>query len=194
MKANSFQVGSRYNRWTVLDSVHQIQRFGNSNRPARCFKCKCDCGTEKWVRGDYLINGRSKSCGCLRSEQAKRKGKIQKTKTSYHNLIYGNCKRSAKHRGITFNLTKDEHYNIITKACTYCGQLPMVNTNANVGIPFPHLGVDRIDSKKGYETFNCVSCCSTCNKMKLDLSLDNFTDHIMKIATHLNLNNFNQEV
>ena len=62
--------------------IHHQARFGNYNRPARCVNCKCDCGTEKWVRGDYLINGRSKSCGCLRSEQAKLKGKIQKTKTS----------------------------------------------------------------------------------------------------------------
>ena len=38
--------------------------------------CVCDCGTKREVRFGDLLNGRSKSCGCLRDEKQKilRKG------------------------------------------------------------------------------------------------------------------------
>ena len=45
-----------YGRWTVLKVEGGTAL------------CHCSCGTEKLVRLDYLISGRSKSCGCLRTE------------------------------------------------------------------------------------------------------------------------------
>lgn len=45
----------RYGRWKVRGSV------GNGTH----VKCVCDCGVEKEVRVGNLINGSSKSCGCL---------------------------------------------------------------------------------------------------------------------------------
>lgn len=47
--------------------------------------------------------------------------------------------------------------------------------------PFKCNGIDRINSNKGYEKDNCVSCCPICNRMKLDLSLEDFYAHIEKI-------------
>ncbi len=186
MKSNTFNIGEKYNRWTVLNNIHQTKYFGKNKRPVRCFMCECECGTKQLVRGDYLINGRSQSCGCLRVERARQIGKTQRNENSYHNLLYGECKRGAKSRKILFNLTKKEHYDIITKPCSYCGQKPILKENHSVGIPFPHLGIDRIDNNEGYEIFNCTSCCTTCNKMKLNLSLEDFTNHIMKISFNLN--------
>jgi len=187
MKANTFIVGQTYGRWTILSSDHTTQYFGKNKRPVRCYSCRCECGKEKLVRGDYLLHGTSQSCGCLRSDRARESGKNQKTKTSYHNLIYGECKRSAAYRKINFNLTKDQHYNIITQPCEYCGKKPFIRENVRSGIPFPHLGIDRIDSTKGYNIDNCVPCCSMCNSMKLNYSLDSFYDHIMKIIQYKNL-------
>jgi len=59
---NLDMVGKTFGRWTVL------QRGPNRLRSEMAMLCKCDCGTESWVRPTSLKNGDSKSCGCLRSE------------------------------------------------------------------------------------------------------------------------------
>lgn len=50
-------IGQRYGEWTVLNY--------DKSRP-RYYICRCSCGTEKSVFGSTLINGISKSCGCLK--------------------------------------------------------------------------------------------------------------------------------
>ena len=42
-------------------------------------------------------------------------------------------------------------------------------------------GIDRIYSTKGYSVNNCVPCCTMCNKMKLNYSLEDFKTQISKI-------------
>jgi len=182
MKPNTFIVGEKYNRWVVINDSHQTQYFGKNNRPVRCFLCECECGKQQFVRGDYLTQNRSKSCGCLRSEIAKLTGKKQKTITSYHNKIYGDSKRSAKHRGKEWFLSKQEHLDIITKSCYYCEENPILR-KSNIGVPFPHWGIDRQDNNIGYTVNNSVSCCSICNTMKMDLSIENFSNHIKKLSS-----------
>lgn len=49
--------GKRYGRLLVLDTQSR----------GRC-QCCCDCGKQTIVRRKHLIAGRTKSCGCLRSE------------------------------------------------------------------------------------------------------------------------------
>ena len=68
--------GQRFGRWTV------IRRAGshacNSDGLATTFPlwlCRCDCGNEGIVIGENLKSGKSRSCGCLRSELASERGK-----------------------------------------------------------------------------------------------------------------------
>ena len=35
--------------------------------------CRCDCGNEVRVRRDHLLDGTSRSCGCLKDELAREK-------------------------------------------------------------------------------------------------------------------------
>ena len=42
-------------------------------------------------------------------------------------------------------------------------------------------GIDRIDSKEGYNINNCVPCCKICNMMKNNLSIDMFLSKIKQI-------------
>lgn len=45
--------GGKYGLWTVLKYAGD-----------RKYLCRCECGTERLVRGDVLKSGLSKSCGC----------------------------------------------------------------------------------------------------------------------------------
>lgn len=67
---------------------------------------------------------------------------------------------SAKKRGISFELTKEEFGHLIEGSCTYHG--------GSGG------GIDRIDSTMGYSVNNCCSCCYYCNIAKNDRSLEEF--------------------
>lgn len=54
--------GKRFGKWLVVEKVEGTQGVCNS-----IWKCKCDCGTEKSIKGINLIRGKSKSCGCLKT-------------------------------------------------------------------------------------------------------------------------------
>ena len=46
---------------------------------------------------------------------------------------------------------------------------------------FLYNGIDRKDNNIGYIIENCVSCCGICNRMKMDMSYDDFLNHIRLI-------------
>ena len=47
-------------------------------------------------------------------------------------------------------------------------------------------GVDRFDNTKGYIHGNCVPCCQTCNRSKMDSPFDEWFAHISQIVKHIN--------
>lgn len=55
--------GHRFGRWTVLE-LHPVRSKGSVAR----WLSRCDCGTERAVRGDALRRGRAQACGCLSLE------------------------------------------------------------------------------------------------------------------------------
>lgn len=56
-------VGARFGRYVV------IERAGTAHN-AVTWRCICDCGTERIVRGFALRRGMTQSCGCLALENA----------------------------------------------------------------------------------------------------------------------------
>lgn len=66
MTARSVSPGDVYGRLTVLASADDYV----SPRGRRCTQVwvRCSCGAERVVRVDNVRSGRSRSCGCLRSE------------------------------------------------------------------------------------------------------------------------------
>ena len=63
-KHNSVSPGARFGSWTVLDEP--CITVGRERK----WKCRCDCGTEKYVLERSLLYGGSESCGCKRVENA----------------------------------------------------------------------------------------------------------------------------
>lgn len=63
--------GRKFGKLTVLEYVGQ-NKFGQN-----LWLCKCDCGNEKVTSATMLLLGRTRSCGCLRNETAKKQAKKQ---------------------------------------------------------------------------------------------------------------------
>lgn len=68
----SASIGNRYGRWTVIGAPEI--RNGKSY-----VLCRCDCGTERPVYALSLEGETSKSCGCLRREEAARRRTLDLT-------------------------------------------------------------------------------------------------------------------
>ena len=56
-------VGRRFGRLTVIEDVY------GSGKTSEV--CRCDCGQEKTVSRDALLQGKVQSCGCLQKEVAR---------------------------------------------------------------------------------------------------------------------------
>lgn len=78
-------------------------------------------------------------------------------------------KKSAKKRGLEFSLPREEFSTFWQKPCSFCGD------------PIETIGLDRIDSSKGYISGNCQPCCTTCNVMKWTQTEEEFLEHCKRI-------------
>lgn len=153
--------GKRFHKWIVLE------RTDLKNRRDPIWKCKCDCGTIKLVAGNSLRNG-SKSCGCIRENPEN----PRKRKYTFKELLASNIRAryrcDAEKRGYTFELTKDDVYQLIYKPCFYCNKDK--SNRQKVGntkkFSVKYTGIDRIDNSKGYTKDNTVPCCKPCNTIK----------------------------
>ena len=61
-------IGQRFGRLVVIKQIKS--KNGHS-----FWLCKCDCVNEKIIRGTFLRNGNTKSCGCLARELASQRGR-----------------------------------------------------------------------------------------------------------------------
>lgn len=97
--------------------------------------------------------------------------------------IVRGIKGTAKNREIEFRLDDQELFALITSECAYCGAEPRerelwINGGREV---VRGNGVDRIDSDLGYIQGNVIACCITCNRMKSDLSIQDFLSHMKRV-------------
>ena len=165
----------RFGRWFVLGFVKTDGQRG------AIWRCKCDCGTIRNVRGGSLMAGRSKSCGCLRDDVSRERCALPKSEAAF-NAIFSRYKRQAKERNLEFLLSKEQFKKLTKKNCFYCNTSPtMVEKHPRMNGVYVYSGVDRVNNSIGYVIDNCVSCCWICNTMKRKLSQKEFFNHIEKI-------------
>lgn len=157
----------------------------NNNR--MLFNCECKCGNKKVVSAKNLSRGVSKDCGCKQKERIS-KNKRKEYGESNKNILITSYKNNAKKKNLSFSLTKQQMEELFKGNCYYCGCKPsQVKKAKNTYGEFVYNGIDRLDSSKGYEKDNVVSCCSTCNYLKSDYSEKEFLQIIKRIATYKKL-------
>lgn len=75
-------LGRRFGRLVVM------KRAENGKDGRVRWLCKCDCGNEKIVIAKLLINGCTKSCGCLNSEKAAERAHNRAKHGEYKTRLY----------------------------------------------------------------------------------------------------------
>lgn len=180
--------GKKFGRLTVL-------KYGNcytfpSGQKACQWDCLCECGKLVKVLSRGLKTGRTKSCGCWKKEYSKQtvkkaheSNRLPDGISSFNALYRKYQKNCAIARGYTWELTKEKAHELFKSNCFWCGTEPKqkIQSSRNT-VPYIYNGIDRLDNNFGYELKNCVSCCSKCNEMKSDRTINEFLDLIHKIA------------
>lgn len=165
-------IGQVFGKLTVLEILPK-ERFVRLK-----VKCLCKCGEITYKSIFNLVSKNTTSCGrrCRLAKNKKPPGEAAKTAAF---LSYTNRARQDQ---IEFKLSKTEFFSLTSKDCSYCGSPPVIKfmvKHRNGGCLIN--GLDRVDSNLGYTKDNVVPCCTVCNKMKSDLTFNEFIAHIDRI-------------
>lgn len=81
-------LGQTYGRLTVLE--YAGKEANGSTAFCHVWRCQCQCGTIKVVKGYKLASGRIQSCGCLISETARKTRLLHGTPIKHGHTVGGN--------------------------------------------------------------------------------------------------------
>lgn len=166
--------------------IHKIQgqKFGKLTALEHIshgkWVCQCDCGETTIASGSKMISGHIRSCGCL--------GRYKDREDAIIARVYKINRQQARHRGKEFNIKKEDFKEVILQPCHYCGKnssKKYTDEKEDSDLFVLYNGLDRVDNNKGYLIDNVVSCCKICNRMKQDLTLDDFRQKIIDIYNNL---------
>lgn len=143
-------IGRRFGKLVV------ISRAENSKDDRSMWLCKCDCGKEKIIKGKYLLNGNTKSCGCLSTELLIRRNiesgcrggeSYEKIYYTWYNMI-SRCKKGHGEDG--------ENYK--SRGISICKEWESYENFRDWSLEngfSENLTIDRVDNDGDYEPSNC---------------------------------------
>lgn len=141
--------------------------------------CKCVCGKEIIRRTSDLKRHLNQSCGCKTPEFLR---KFAPEIVSARKIWKANYSDG--------DLKFEEFLELTKLNCFYCGIEPSNIYSSNKEdkrFIFVYSGLDRIDSNKKHDSGNCVACCFICNRMKSNMSHEEFLLRIRKIYNNFPL-------
>lgn len=148
---------NRYGRLLVL-SENPLRE----QRKVR-WNCLCDCGETITVRGNSLTGGKTKSCGCLRSEMVRDAAIVRNKKMSGENHPNWNPDKTDEERengryGEEYNLWRDKVYSRDFHTCKLCRLSPSGKLVAH------HLDGWHWCKDRRLDVDNGVTLCTDCHK------------------------------
>ena len=182
MFKNDVNIGDKFTR---LEVVGWMLSPSFEGRMLKHYICKCDCGNLVKTTFSRLKNNENKSCGCIRGH-VQIKNRKAYGNNSTRNAIISVYKKRAKKKLLTFSLSEPELLGLFEGKCFYCGDIPWrIASYGDTVNSFIYNGIDRLDNTLGYTAENTVSCCSTCNRAKLDSTVEEFLTQIENIYTRI---------
>ena len=149
---------------------------------------RCSCGKTKSIVKSMVVNGRTKSCGCLQIAAIKKQGLANKKPPGEAALtcVLTSYRAAAKRRNLEFKLTRDQFRHLAKQPCCYCGAEPCNSLGKNkLNGDFVYNGIDRVNNAKGYTLDNTVPCCRLCNWAKGTLAPAEFEAWIVRLYHRL---------
>lgn len=177
-RSRDIKIGDKFKHWTVIDGPKIHEKYRNV-----LWLAECDCHkTQKWFQGNALTNP-NKNFQCQKCSVPNRLQTFLITKGAigdFHQGKFSKIQRSAKVRGIEFNLTKEYLNDLYQKQLGICAitgdKLPSINESS----------LDRIDSSKGYIEGNVQWVTVQANKCKHILSMQELYKFCQKVLNHAN--------
>lgn len=140
-------LGKKFGRWLVIGKIKENKKL--------LWLCQCECGNIGKVNSFSLLQGKSKSCGCLQKEITKKRLTThnQTNKRIYN--IYYNIKQRC------YNKKEKRYKDYGGRGITICdewlgdnGFVNFYNWSIKNGYQ-DDLTIDRIDNNGNYEPSNC---------------------------------------
>lgn len=141
---------------TVIERAENYKR--KSGGSSACWLCRCECGTEKVVRGTHLRSGRIVSCGCYGKKKLAEA--IKKHGHKNHRLYGVWC--NMKNRCYNKKVRSYPRYG--GRGITVCDEWLLdfkafyewaMRNGYDAAAPYMQCTIDRIDNDKGYSPENC---------------------------------------
>lgn len=105
------------------------------------------------------------------------------------NKLFRTYERRARKGNIPFSLSKESFFFLVKQPCAYCGisgSLLSTIFYKDVSVVEPCSGIDRVDNTLGYIEGNVVPCCTSCNSLKSDRTLEYFLQTVNTIIEYQN--------
>lgn len=173
-------------RFGWLTAVEFVGKIGGARSLRTVWRLKCDCGNviERVIYD--VVNGRTKSCGCLNLK----KGRESSRWEGYGDIpltYFTSLKSGAKSRNLVFEISIEqmwEQFEKQKKQCALSG-VRLILAGENKGEQTASL--DRIDSSQGYILSNIQWVHKDLNAMKMQFDEEYFLNFIKKIYEYRNL-------
>lgn len=153
-------------------------KYGQKGWQIRKAIFRCRCGTEFECSINMAKGGYTKSCG----KGSCRHNALGEGEAAA-NHVYSQYKINDAKKGRVFSVSFEEFKALSQMPCFYCGEeRSNVCRHDKYFGEFVYNGLDRVDNALGHVVGNVVACCKTCNKAKLEMSVDQFLNWAFRLV------------
>lgn len=167
--------------------------FNSETNTKICAKCGTDAPIESFYRHRQTADGYHSWCkACCKKGNETSRNKLYSSFEGRVATFLRTCQVSALKRGQEFSLTRADFLEMWEKqrgVCAYSGIEMATAANLPTSV-----SVERIDSSRGYVPENTILVCRDINRMKSDLTGEQFYEFCKAVALWLSDDNLERNV